>query len=129
MRELLPLSLVKALLGLLIIFLTQSVFATGYPILADGVLEISVAKTAPTRISIEGDKITDIFVHPAEAVEAVIHSSGCLMILPQNGHEKVHITVFSENDVSQDLQLRFTEKTARLARLEKISLERMLGEP
>ncbi|WP_231569197.1 type-F conjugative transfer system secretin TraK [Rickettsia endosymbiont of Ixodes pacificus] len=30
----------------------------------DSILELQIAKNSPTRITIEGDKINDIIIHP-----------------------------------------------------------------
>lgn len=102
--------------------LSDKAYAIGYGISEDALLELQIAKSAPTRIQIDGEKITDIFVHPQSAIEAVIHSSGCLMVLPQPGEEKVFITVFGENETVQDLSLRFTQKIPSPIRLIKFNL-------
>ena len=103
--------------------LSDQAYAIGYGISEDTLLELQIAKSAPTRIQIDGEKITDIFIHPQSAIEAVIHPSGCLVVLPQEGEEKVFVTVFGENETVQDLSLRFVQKNPSPIRLIKFSLE------
>ncbi|BFD45509.1 MAG: hypothetical protein DMENIID0002_01550 [Rickettsia endosymbiont of Sergentomyia squamirostris] len=116
----------------LTVMLMLSLFASearaiGYPIIEDAILELQIAKSGPTRITIVGEKILDIFVHPQEAVEAVIHSSGCLVVLPQAGADGVFITIFGDNETVQDLSLRFTKKSPSPVRLIKFNLDNELS--
>ena len=94
----------------------------GFGMNEDSVIELQIASNSPTRINIEGEKITDIFVHPQEAAETVIHGSGCLIVLPQAGTDKINVTIFGENGTTQDLLLRFTAKPASPIRLLKFRL-------
>ena len=103
--------------------LKDDAYAIGYGANGDMLIELQIAKSAPTRIQIDVEKITDIFVHPQSAIEAVIHPSGCLVVLPQEGEEKVFVTVFGENETVQDLSLRFVQKNPSPIRLIKFSLE------
>lgn len=100
----------------------DNVYAIGYMLHNDSILELQIAKDAPTRVSIEGEKINDIFIHPKEAAEVVVHNSGCLFILPQVGYNKVYLTVISENGMVQDLSLRFIGKNPSPIRLLKSEL-------
>lgn len=119
--KLLMLSLVISLFSTFV--LKGDAYAIGYVASGDMLIELQIAKSAPTRIQIDGEKITDIFVHPQSAIEAVIHPSGCLVVLPQEGEEKVFVTVFGENETVQDLSLRFVQKNPSPIRLIKFSLE------
>ncbi|KJV76243.1 hypothetical protein RHORCCE3_2496 [Rickettsia hoogstraalii str. RCCE3] len=49
---------------------SSNAYGTHYMLHADSLLELQIAKDAPTRINIEGEKINDIF-HPREAAEIV----------------------------------------------------------
>jgi hypothetical protein len=98
---------------------TTSVVGVGFPLVSDGLLELQIAKNAPTRISIEEEKISDIFVHPTDAAELVVHSSGCLFVLPQAGQNKVFVTLIAETGIIQDLLLLFTDKKPSPIRLVK----------
>ncbi|HJD59279.1 MAG TPA: hypothetical protein LFW20_01165 [Rickettsia endosymbiont of Omalisus fontisbellaquei] len=95
-------------------------YAVGYALHNDSILELEIARDAPTRIIIENEKISDIFVHPAESAEAVIHSSGCLFILPQKENGKIYITLIGESGTTQDIALRFVKKQPNPIRLLKL---------
>ncbi|MFV9930621.1 MAG: hypothetical protein AB8U82_07485 [Rickettsia endosymbiont of Haemaphysalis japonica] len=66
----------------------NNAYAIGYMLHDDSVLELQIAKNSPTRISIEGEKINDIMIHPKEAAEIIVHDSGCIFVLPQQGKTK-----------------------------------------
>ncbi|MCC8399465.1 MAG: hypothetical protein LN563_02685 [Rickettsia endosymbiont of Platyusa sonomae] len=105
---------------------TERVYAIGYLLHNDNILELQIAKDAPTRINIEGEKINDIFIHPKEAAEIVIHNSGCLFILPQVGNNKVYLTLIGENGTVQDVILRFVAKSPSPVKLIKYDLNQDL---
>ncbi|MCC8371774.1 MAG: hypothetical protein LN568_03350 [Rickettsia endosymbiont of Pseudomimeciton antennatum] len=105
---------------------TEHVYAIGYLLHNDNILELQIAKDAPTRINIEGEKINDIFIHPKEAAEIVIHNSGCLFILPQVGNNKVYLTLIGENGTVQDVILRFVGKSPSPVKLIKYDLNQDL---
>ncbi len=107
-------------------FWVNSASAIGYILHNDSLLELQISKDAPTRINIEGEKINDIFIHPQEAAEVIIHNSGCLFILPQVGKDKVYLTLIGENGTVQDLSLRFTNKNPSPLRLIKLDLHQNL---
>ena len=96
----------------------------GYPLTSDILLELQIAKDAPTRMQISGEKISDIFVHPQEAAEVVIHASGSVFILPQIGSQKVYLTVIGEQETAQDMCLKFTDKKPAPVTLIKLDLEK-----
>lgn len=118
----------KACVLLLIVLLLKSLLssnkamAIGYSMNEDSIVELQIAKDAPTRINIVDEKITDIFVHPQEAAEVVIHSSGYLFVLPQAGKDRVYITVIGEHGTVQDLVLRCLAKSPSPIRLIKFKL-------
>jgi hypothetical protein len=96
----------------------------GYPLTSDSLLELQIAKDAPTRMQISGEKISDIFIHPQEAAEVVIHASGSVFILPQIGSQKVYLTVIGEQETAQDMCLKFTDKKPAPVTLIKLDLEK-----
>lgn len=113
------------LAGIILILLNSWVnnaYAIGYALHDDSTLELQIAKDAPTRINLKGEKINDIFIHPQEAAEVVVHNSGCLFILPQAGNNKVYLTLIGENGTVQDLMLRFVAKSPAPIRLIKFDL-------
>jgi hypothetical protein len=107
-------------LAVLAIGYSSNSYAIGYSLHNDSILELEIAKDAPTRIIIESEKISDIFIHPQEAAEAVIHSSGCLFILPQKGSNKIYVTLIGESGTTQDISLRFVKKQPSPVRLLKL---------
>lgn len=109
--------------GVLLLNFNQA-HAISYIMNGDSLIELQIAKDGPTRINIEDEKINDIFIHPQEAAEMVVHDSGCLFILPQPGKSKIYLTLIGENGTTQDLVLRFTGKTPTPIKLIKFSLEK-----
>lgn len=118
--------LIFSIMLLLSNFWFNNAYAIGYMLHNDSLLELQVAKDAPTRINIEGEKINDIFIHPKEAAEIVVHDSGCLFILPQQGNNKVYLTLIGENGTMQDVILRFVSKSPSPVRLIKYDLNQDL---
>lgn len=116
------------LLSISILLLSFSANAIVYPLNSDGLMELEIAKYGPTRINIEGERINDIFIHPQEAAEMVVHDSGCLFILPQQGKSKIYVTLIGENGTVQDLVLRFTGKSPAPIKLIKFNLAREFAE-
>ena len=119
--------LVFSVMLLLSNFWFNNAYAIGYMLHDDSLLELQIAKDAPTRINIEGEKINDIFIHPKEAAEIVVHDSGCLFILPQQDNNKVYLSIIGENGTIQDLLLRFTNKNSTPVRLIKFDVSRELA--
>lgn len=118
--------LVFSIMLLLSNFWVNNAYAIGYMLHNDSLLELHIAKDAPTRINIEGEKINDIFIHPKEAAEIVVHDSGCLFILPQVGNNKVYLTLVGENGTTQDVILHFVSKSPSPVRLIKYDLNQDL---
>ncbi|MFW0054312.1 MAG: hypothetical protein AB8W32_13405 [Arsenophonus endosymbiont of Dermacentor nuttalli] len=52
---------------------SSNAYGISYMLHADSLLELQIAKDAPTRINIEGEKINDIFIHLQEAAEVAVH--------------------------------------------------------
>ncbi|ARD85727.1 hypothetical protein A3306_00205 [Rickettsia bellii] len=98
-------------------------YAIGYMLHDDSVLELQIAKNSPTRITIEGDKINDIMIHPKEAAEIIVHDSGCIFVLPQQGKNKVYVSIVAESGVVQDLVLSFTKDKPSPIRLLKYNFK------
>ena len=82
------------LLALNIAFMSFT-YATDHELCENSILELKISNDGPTRITIAGEKINDIFVYPQELVIAELHSSGCLFILPQHDlvKDKVYVTL------------------------------------
>lgn len=117
------LQILVVFVGIMLASFSSNTYAIGYMLHADSLLELQIAKDAPTRINIEGEKINDIFIHPEEAAEVVVHDSGCLFILPQQTQAKLYLTLIGENGTIQDLMLNFTKTKPAPIRLIKFDLE------
>ncbi|WP_103896862.1 TraK domain-containing protein [Rickettsia fournieri] len=118
----------KSHLKILVLFIGallsfNNAYAIGYMLHDDSVLELQIAKNSPTRISIEGEKINDIMIHPKEAAEIIVHDSGCIFVLPQQGKNKVYISIVAESGIVQDLLLSFTKDKPSPIRLLKYNFK------
>ena len=81
----------------------------------DASIELVIAKTGYTRLFMEDERITDVFVYPQEALQVRIHNQGYLIIVPSTqsdnaSKEKVYLTITGEQGTTQDLRLHFTGK-------------------
>lgn len=101
----------KALITSLAIFtLTSKTLCIGYPLDKDTVLPLAIAKDAPTRISIEGEKISDVFFYPESSLKVTLHASGNLFLVPEKESKTAQVTVMGEGGSVQDLKLTFAKK-------------------
>ncbi|KJW03939.1 hypothetical protein [Rickettsia argasii] len=117
------LQILVVFVGIMLASFSSNTYAIDYMLHTDSLLELQIAKDAPTRINIEGEKINDIFIHPREAAEVAVHNSGCLFILPQQDQSKLYLTLIGENGTIQDLMLNFTKNKPTPIRLIKFDLE------
>ena len=111
----------------------SSAFAVFYPLMPEKAIIVKVSKHGYTRFSIEGERITDVFIYPQEALQVNIHNQGYLIIVPKQEEEanlqaldsvicandqpsnckppkkqNILITITGEEGTTQDLSLRFT---------------------
>ena len=78
-------------------------------------IELAVSKTGYTRLFMEDERITDVFVYPQEALQVRIHNQGYLIIVPNDqgdnsSKDKIYLTLTGEQGTTQDLSLHFTGK-------------------
>jgi|GEM_PF-4218762 len=118
------LQILVVFVGIILASFSSNTYGLSYMLHADSLLELQIAKDGPTRISIEGEKINDIFIHPQAAAEVAVHDSGCLFILPQQDSSKLYLTLIGENGTVQDLILNFTKIKPTPIRLIKFDLEK-----
>ena len=90
-----------------------------------------ISKKGYTRFSIEGERITDVFVYPQEEVAIQIHNQGYLIIAPientdvAGGGEgdgsaaQLHMTITGEDGTVQDIILSFEDMNPEPVRLIK----------
>ena len=87
--------------------LGSGVFATT-PLKSDVLLKRQISELGPTRIQIEGSRIVDVFSYPDVAARVVLHKTGFVFVVPEEGQKHVYLTVVGENGETQDLRLRFS---------------------
>jgi len=78
-------------------------------------IELAVSRTGYTRLFMDDERITDVFVYPQEALQVRIHNQGYLIIVPSaqgddSPKDRVFLTLTGEQGTTQDLSLRFTGK-------------------
>ncbi|KJV55281.1 hypothetical protein OCHUTO_0921, partial [Orientia chuto str. Dubai] len=114
-------NILRTLLILIVLFTFNNVYAVEYELQDNKLLEIEIAEYGPTRLSLKSDKINNIFAYPQDAAEMVIHNSGCIFVVPQQGKNKLYLTLISENETIQDLKLIFVSKNPSPVMLIKTS--------
>jgi hypothetical protein len=99
-------------------------------------LEISISEYGYTRVSIEDERITDVFVFPQEDIQVKIHQQGYLIIAPNSAetspedeelitHNKTQLTITGEHGTTQDFSLRLTGKAPEPVKFVKSNLEQI----
>jgi hypothetical protein len=102
----------------------------------DKSLELVISEYGYTRISIEDERITDVFIFPQEAAGVKIHEQGYLIIAPtlvvinldeeaQETHHKTQLTITGEHGTTQDFSLRLTGKAPEPVKFVKSNLEQI----
>ena len=69
------------------------------------VLDVSIGNKGLTRITVKGDSIEEILVHPVSLQENLRHHGGHLFISPEGLKEPLYVTVMTQKGLTQDLQL------------------------
>lgn len=73
--------------------------------------EVMVSQEGLTRISVEGEQITDMFAYPGDVSNSLnLHDSGHLFVAPSGLDEPIYLTVMTGQGHTQDLKLRFVSK-------------------
>ena len=99
-------------------FFAQSLHPSKHLIKTDEMIKLSISKNGYTRMYMDEERITDVFVYPQELLRVQIHNQGYLIVVPNlnlnNGEdtskEKVFVTLTGEKGTTQDLSLSFTGK-------------------
>ncbi|MDG1437086.1 MAG: hypothetical protein P8P83_04860 [Rickettsiaceae bacterium] len=83
-------------------------------------LEVTISKYGYTRLYIDNERITDVFIYPQENIQVKIHQQGYLLLVPkdsvndenaeENEVETIYATITGEQGTTQDFFLRFTGK-------------------
>lgn len=91
--------------------LTSTALSTGYGADPERTLPIQISKDGLTRISVEGEKISDVFYYPEEALKVTLHPSGHVFVVRDDPKQKTaQLTLMGEQGFVQDLKLRFALK-------------------
>jgi hypothetical protein len=106
------------------------VLAVNYPVNTDNVLAIIVAEEGYTRLSLDDEVITDIFVFPENSLQVQIHKSGYAILVPSLEKDRegktirtdVYLTVSGSEGTTQDMVLRFAGNSPKPVKLVKFNL-------
>jgi hypothetical protein len=70
------------------------------------VLEIVISDKGLTRLSVEGDKIEDVFVYPSELEENLsLHKSGNVFVVPEGLKGPLFLSFVTSSGQTQDLKI------------------------
>ena len=72
------------------------------------VLDVSIGNRGMTRLTVKGDSIEEILVHPVSLQDNLRHHGGHLFINPEGIKEPLYVTVMTQKGHTQDLQLLTT---------------------
>ena len=100
---------------------TSRVALNKYLLDSDKSIEVTISKYGYTRVSLEDERITDVFVYPQEDIQVKIHQQGYLILAPHRiqddteevkkpAHKTIYVTITGENGTTQDFSLHLTGK-------------------
>lgn len=89
---------------------SQIALAANYQMWDNKLLQMQISELGPTRLSMQDERIVDIFIYPENAAKIVLHQSGSVFIVPNSDHKHVYLTVVGEAGSTQDLRMRFVFK-------------------
>lgn len=70
------------------------------------ILEIKIPKKGLTRISVEDQRIQDVFIYPSNLQDHLnLHQSGHVFVVPEGIDSEVFLTIMTDRGVTQDLKL------------------------
>lgn len=112
----------KALI-LVVLFLGIDASAVNYTLNEEKTIELQIASDAPTRVSIDGEKIKDVFFYPERSAEILLHSSGQLFIVPNIRQTKIYMTLIGARGSMQDMVFRMRDQQPSTIKFLKSSNE------
>lgn len=112
----------KALI-LVVLFLGIDASAVNYTLNEEKTIELQIASDAPTRVSIDGEKIKDVFFYPERSAEILLHSSGQLFIVPNVRQTKIYMTLIGARGSMQDMVFRMRDQQPSAIKFLKSSNE------
>ena len=77
------------------------------------VLEVSIGNKGLTRITVKGDSIQEILVHPISLQDSLRHHGGHLFIAPEGIKEPLYVTLMTQKGQTQDLHLTTSSSKGR----------------
>ena len=95
------------------------VFSANYGLMEDVLLMAQVSNLGYTRINMEDEKITDVFVYPEESAKVVLHNLGTVFVMQESQTEHVYLTLVGESGTIQDMRLKFSSKQPEPIKLVK----------
>lgn len=108
---------------LVALFLGVDASAVNYTLNEEKTIEIQIASDAPTRVSIDGEKIKDVFFYPEGSAEVLLHSSGQLFIVPNVRQTKIYMTLIGARGSMQDMVFRMRDQQPSAIKFLKSSNE------
>jgi hypothetical protein len=91
----------------------EKLLANHYLLNPDKTLSVDIASSGYSRVSMEGERIKDVFVYPQEVINIQIHDQGYLILVPSDASlndsikDQIYLTVSGEKGTTQDFVLRF----------------------
>jgi hypothetical protein len=92
------------------LLVSAPVFSANYGLMEEVLLMAQVSNLGFTRISMEDEKITDVFVYPEESAKVVLHSLGSVFVLPNSSSKHLYLTLIGEQGSTQDMRLKFANQ-------------------
>jgi hypothetical protein len=99
----------------------------------DKSIEVIISEYGYTRLSIEDERITDVFIYPQESMQVKIHQQGYLILVPvkhdflseseQSTDNKIQLTITGEQGTTQDFSLRLIGIAPEPIKFVKTNLE------
>lgn len=108
---------------LVVLFLGIDASAVNYTLNEEKTMELPIAADAPTRVSIDGEKIKDVFFYPEGSAEVLLHSSGQLFIVPNAPQSKIYMTIIGSRGSMQDVVFRIRDQQPSSIKFLKLSNE------
>lgn len=98
-------------IALMLMLLTKSLGAH-IQIDSTKVLDLSISNKGLTRLSVEGDKIGDVFVHPQDLSDHLtLHQSGNVFIAGEGIEKPFYLTVITTKGTTQDMRIMVVKKS------------------
>lgn len=114
--------LYKALI-LVALFLGIDASAVNYTLDEEKTIELQIASNAPTRVSIDGERIKDVFFYPESSADVRLHSSGQLFIVPNVRQTKIYMTLIGTRGSMQDIVFKLRDQQPSSIKFLKLSNE------